>query len=185
MMMTPGIRKFMLTAHVTCSVSWFGAVAVFLALAVAGLTREDAQMIRAAYLAADLTSWFVIVPLSFASLLTGIIQSLGTSWGLFRHYWVLIKLLLTFFATVILLVHTQPISYLAQIASETTLSSADLSELRIQLIVDAGAALLVLLVATALSVYKPRGVTPYGWRTQRIERAAISDKGGQPFQHSQ
>jgi hypothetical protein len=38
MAMTPRLRKFALTAHVTSSVGWLGAVAAFLALAVAGLT---------------------------------------------------------------------------------------------------------------------------------------------------
>ena len=41
---------------------------------------------RGAYLAMDLIGWFVIVPLSLASLLTGLVQALGTTWGLFRHY---------------------------------------------------------------------------------------------------
>ena len=50
MTMTASLRKFALTAHVTCSVGWLGAVAGFLALAVTGLTSPDAQMVRAAYL---------------------------------------------------------------------------------------------------------------------------------------
>ena len=170
MTMTPRLRKFALTAHVTSSVGWLGAVASFLALAVAGLTSQDAQMAHAAYLAMELTTSFVIVPLGLASLLTGLIQSLGTPWGLFRHYWVLVKLLLTLFATIVLLLHTQPISYMAGVAAETTLSNADLRPLRIQLVADAGAALLVLLVATTLAVYKPPGMTRYGRRKQREQR---------------
>ena len=170
MVMTPWLRKFALTAHVISSVGWLGAVAGFLALAVAGLTGQDAQMVRAAYLAMELTGWFVIVPLSLAALLTGLVQSLGTRWGLFRHYWILVKLLITILATILLLVHMQPISYVAGVAAATTLSGADLRGLRIQLVADAGAALLALLVATTLSVYKPRGMTPYGWRKQHAER---------------
>jgi hypothetical protein len=158
------LRKLVLTAHVTSSIGWLGAVASFLALAVAGLTSQDAQIVRAAYLAMELTAWFVIVPLSFASPLTGIVQSLGTTWGLFRHYWVLIKFLITVPCTIILLVHMQPIGHTARVAAETTLSGADLNGLRIRLVAEAGAALLVLLVATTLSVYKPHGVTPYGAR---------------------
>jgi hypothetical protein len=110
------------------------------------------------------------LPLNLASLLTGLVQSLGTTWGLFRHYWVLAKFLLTIFATIILLLHTRPISYIAAVAAETTLSGADLRRLRIQLVADAGAALLVLLVNTTLSVYKPRGMTRYGRRKQREQR---------------
>ena len=165
--MTPNLRKFALTAHITFSVGWLGAVAAFLALAIAGLTSADAQMVRSTYMAMDLTAWFVILPLSFASLLTGIIQSLGTSWGLFRHYWVVIKLLIAVFATVVLLLHMKAISHIAGVAAETALSSVDLRGLRIQLVANAGAALLVLLVAVTLSVYKPRGMTRYGRRKQQ------------------
>jgi hypothetical protein len=167
MIMPPILRKLALTAHVTTSVGWLGAVASFLALALAGLASQDEETVRAAYLAMDLTTWFVIVPLSIASLLTGLVQSLGTSWGLFRHYWVLIKLLLTVVATFLLLVHTQPITFMATVVVATPLSGADLREVRMQLVFDAGAALLLLLVVTALSVYKPRGLTRYGWRKQR------------------
>ena len=117
--MRPGVRKLALTVHITTSVGWFGAVVGFLALAVAGLISQDAQVVRGAYLAMDLITWFVIVPFCLASLLTGIVQSLGTPWGLLRHYWVLAKLILTVLATLILLLHTQPISYMANIAAET------------------------------------------------------------------
>jgi hypothetical protein len=168
--MTPRLRKFALTAHVTSSVGWLGAVAGFLALAVAGLTNQDAQMVRTAYLAMELIGWCVIVPLSLASLPTGLVMSLGTEWGLFRHYWVLAKLLITVLATILLLVHMQPVGHLARVVAETTLASGELAGLRVQLVADAGAALLALLVATALSVYKPRGMTRYGWRKQHEQR---------------
>ncbi len=172
MTMTPRLRKFALTAHVTASVGWLGAVAGFLALAIAGLTSKDAQMVRAAYLGMELTAWFVIVPLSLASPLTGLVMSLGTTWGLFRHYWVLIKLLITVLATLLLLVHMQPVGHLARVVAETTLSKGELGGLRVQLVADAGAAAVALLVATVLSVYKPRGMTPYGWRKQHEEHTS-------------
>jgi hypothetical protein len=166
MIMTPHLRKFALTTHVTSSVGWLGAVAAFLALAVAGLTGQDPQMVRAAYLATEFITWFVIVPLAFASLLTGLVVSLGTPWGLFRHYWVLLKLVLTLLATLLLLMHTYPIGVLAGVAKERTVSSADVGRLQIQLVADAGAAVLALLVNVTLSVYKPRGMTRYGRRKQ-------------------
>ncbi|UUU25235.1 hypothetical protein [Streptomyces sp. DSM 40750] len=168
--MNPRLRKVALTAHVTSSVGWLGAVAVFVVLAVAGLTSESAQTVRGAHLAMELTGRLVLVPLSLASLLTGVVQALGTSWGLFRHYWVLFKLLITVVATLLLLVHMQVVGYVADAAAETNLSSGDLVGMRIQLLVDAAAALLVLLVAVTLSVYKPRGLTRYGWRKQHEQR---------------
>ncbi len=168
--MTPGLRKFALTAHITSSVGWLGSIAAFLALAIAGLTSDDAQIIRAAYLAMDLTARFVIVPLAFASLLTGLVQSLGTPWGLFRHYWVVAKLLLSTFAIVILLTKMQLIAYAAQLAAETVLARADPRAAGMQLAVHAAGGLLVLLVPVILSVYKPRGLTPYGRRKLHEQR---------------
>jgi len=165
MTMKPRLRKFALTAHIVFSVGWLGAVAGFLALAIAGLTSQDTQLARAAYLAMGLIAKFVIVPLNLASLLTGLVQSLGTKWGLFRHYWILVKFIITFLSTLVLQVHMQPISLLAGVAAETTLSNADRG-LQIQLVVAAGASLLVLIVNTTLAVYKPRGMTQYGHRKQ-------------------
>src|SRR3954466_2642437 len=105
MPMPVGVRKFALTAHVTSSIGWLGAVATFLALAIAGLASSNAALVRASYLAMELTGWCVIVPLSLATLLTGLVQSLGTSWGLFRHYWVVAKLVINLFANVVLLMY--------------------------------------------------------------------------------
>jgi hypothetical protein len=172
MVMTSGIRKLALTAHVTSSVSWLGAVAAFLTLAVTGLASTNATSVKSAYLAMQIIGWAVIVPLSLASPLTGLIQSLGTSWGLFRHYWVLVKFLITVPATALLLLHMQPVGHLARVVADTTLAQGELAGLRIQLIADAGAAIFVLLLATVLSIYKPRGLTPYGRRMQLEESVA-------------
>lgn len=169
--MTPGLRKFALTAHVTSTFGWLGAIAGFLALAVSGLTSRDAQTVRGAYLAMELIGWYVLVPLCVASLLTGLVMSLGTPWGLFRHYWVLIKFLITGISALILFMYTRTLSHLGTLAADTTLS---VDELRNPSpVLHAGAALLALLVATALSVYKPRGMTRYGQRKER-ERRKVS-----------
>ncbi len=161
MTLTPGLRKFVLTAHLVSSVGWIGAVVAYLALVVAALTSQDAQTVRAAFLAMGLL-YFVLVPLALASLLTGIVQSLGTTWGLFRHYWVIFKLLLTVLATFVLLLHMPTVSSLAAVAAR---DSADLPGAGGELL-HAGVGLLVLLTTAILGVYKPRGVTGYGRRKQ-------------------
>ena len=169
--MKASLRKFVRTAHITFTVGWLGAVAGFLALAIAGVTSTDTQLVRAAYPAMDLIARLVIVPLSLAPLLlTGPLLSLGTPWGLFRHYWIIVKLAINLLSTLILLVHLQPISYLARAASAGTLSHAD-RDLQIQMVAASGAGLIALLIATGLAVYKPRGMTTYGWRKQYKERA--------------
>jgi hypothetical protein len=163
MTLAPRVRKFVLTAHVVSSVGWLGATVVFLGLAVAGLTVENEDKVRAAYLAMELTVWSVLVPLALASLLTGVVQSLGTTWGLFRHYWVLAKLLITIVATVVLLMYTQTIDYIGGVAAE----NGDLDELRDPSpLLHSAVAMLLLLTTTVLAVYKPRGLTRYGWRKQ-------------------
>lgn len=171
MTMTPGLRKLALTVHLTCSVGWIGAVVAYLALGVSAVTGQDAQTVRAAWIAMELTGWFVIVPLALAALLTGLVMSLGTPWGLFRHYWVLITLVLTVLSTVVLLLHMPTVSALATVARAA--DGADLRGLGGDLVHPA-VGLLVLLVVTALNVYKPRGMTPYGWRKQREERARLA-----------
>jgi hypothetical protein len=173
MTMTPRLRKFALTAHVTSSVGWIGAVVVFLALAVIGLTSQDAQTVRGAYLVMKPAAWFALVPLALASLLTGLIQSLGTPWGLFRHYWVLFKLLINVAATVVLLIYMQTLTHLAGVAA----SSDDLGAVRNSSpALHALLALLLLVVATVLAVYKPQGMTPYGQRMQRKQRAKQAEQ---------
>jgi len=166
MTMTPSLRKLALTAHVSTSVGWLGALAVFLAHAVASVVSQDVQMVRAASLAMGLTAWFVILPLSLASLITGLVQAFGTAWGLFRHYWIVFKLLLTAVATIVLLLKLGPISTLADTAAQTTFSSGDLTGLRTSLLVHAAGGLLVLLAAATLAVYKPPGMTRYGMRKE-------------------
>ena len=166
--MTPRVRKVALTAHVTTAVGWLGTVVVFLALAVVGLTSQDAQTVRGAYLVMEPVAWFVLVPLSLASLLTGIVQSLGTTWGLFRHYWVLFKLLITVVATIVLLIYMQTFSFMAGVAADP---SADLGVVRnTSPRLHSALALLLLFVATVLAVYKPRGMTRYGLRKQDEQR---------------
>jgi hypothetical protein len=167
--MTPGLRKLALTAHLASSVGWIGAVVAYLALGVAAVTSQDAQTIRAAWIAMELTGWYVIVPLALAALLTGLVMSLGTPWGLFRHYWVLITLGLTLFATLVLLLHMPSVS--AQAAVARGADPARLVNLGGDLL-HPGIGLLVLLVIMGLNIYKPQGLTPYGWRKVQEERLA-------------
>jgi hypothetical protein len=171
--MGPSLRKFALTTHITLSVGWIGAVLAYLVLVVAAMTRQDAQTLRAAWIAMELIGWYLIVPLALASLLTGFVMSLGTPWGLFRHYWVLISLMLTIVATVVLLQHMPTVSFFARVAAET--DSADVGGLRGALrgeLLHAGVGLLVLLVIEVLNVYKPQGMTAYGRR--RVPQVALS-----------
>lgn len=167
--MSPGLTKLSLIVHLSSSVGWLGAVAAYIALDVTVATSQEVQTLRAAYMGMGLIATYVIVPLALASLVTGLIQSLGTKWGLFRHYWVLISLVLTIFATVVLLSETRTIGYFADLASDPLTTGDELRGMGNTLVHSIGA-VVVLLVIMVLNVYKPRGLTPYGWRKQQEQR---------------
>ena len=173
--MTPALRRFTFTTHITSSAGWVGAVLAFLALAVIGFTTDDEVKIRGAYLLMAPAAWFVLVPLAHASLLSGIVLSLGTSWGLFRHYWVVLKLGITVFATVILLIYMGTFRQMAGVAADPVM---DLAAVRnASPIVHAVLALALLLAATVLGVYKPFGMTAYGIRRVDEQRRLVSSSG--------
>jgi hypothetical protein len=169
--MTPILRKLTITAHVTFSIGWLGAVAAFLALSIAGLFSRDAEVVRGVYLSMDLVSRFVIIPMCFAALLTGLIQALGTPWGLFRYYWIVMKFGLAIFATFALVMHQFGVMSVAAKrvsgAAAETLFSAELGPLKTELVRAPSLAILLLLATTSLGVYKPWGLTRYGRRKQQ------------------
>lgn len=178
MILPHGLRRLALTAHIAASVGWLGAVAAFLPLAVAGVTSRDAETVVGAYLAMELVGWYALVPLALAALATGVVQGLVTPWGLLRHYWVVVKLLVTLVATVILLAFMGTLGAMADVAGSMASPDADLRLLRNPTaVLHAGLALLALLLNTTLSVYKPAGVTPYGRRKQAAGGAGRGTPG--------
>ena len=172
--MTPALRKLTITAHVTFSVGWLGAVAAFLVLSIVGLASHDSEVVRGAFLSMDLISRFVIIPMCFGALVTGLLQALGTPWGLFRYYWILVKFGLAIFATIALLIHQFAVMAVAAQrasgAAAETLFSPDLSALKSELVRAPSLAIVLLLVVTTLGVFKPWGLTRYGRRKQQERR---------------
>lgn len=171
MIMPSGLRKAVLFTHVTTSVGWLGAVLAYLALDITTVVGQDVETVRGAYIGMDLIVSYAIVPLALGSVLIGIINALGTPWGLFRHYWVVVKLVLTVVATLVLLQETSSVGYLASLAADTpdprTLSST---------LPHSVGGLLILLTTAVLSVFKPRGLTRYGWRKLQRQRASRRDQ---------
>ena len=157
-------RKAVLSAHLTVSVGWIGTVVAYLGLGVAAANSEDGEAIRAAWIGMELIGWYVIVPLAFASLLSGLVLALGSKWGLFRHYWVAISFFLTTFCVVVLVLHMPTVSATADFARGT--SGADLEALGGDLS-HPGIGLVILLFIQMLNLYKPPGLTRYGWRKQQ------------------
>src|SRR5688572_23802580 len=105
MVKAPRLRRVLLSVHIVGSVGWIGAAAAYLALGAAAGTARDVQTVRAGWIAMELTGWFVIVPLAVSALITGVLLALGTPWGLFRHLWVVISLVLTALSLGLVLLH--------------------------------------------------------------------------------
>lgn len=167
-MMSPPVRRFALSVHLTCSVGWIGAVIAYIGLGVAA-TNGDAETTRSAWTAMEIVGWYVLVPMALGSWVTGLVMSLGSRWGLFRHYWVVFSFVLTTLATVVLIAHMPDVSSVADAVA--TAKPSDLDQYGGDLF-HAVLALVLLLLIQVLNLYKPNGMTPYGWRKAQRERAA-------------
>jgi hypothetical protein len=174
-MMGQRLRQVALVAHVVASVGWMGAVAAFIVLDVATVVTGDEAVLRAAYIGMDLVTTGAIVPLAAAGFVSGLVMSLGTKWGLFRHWWVIVTLLLTIGATLVLLVQLPIISHRAEVARDPGTTVETLQALG-NLLVHSIGGFVVLLLITVINVVKPRGLTRYGWRKQQEDMATMAPK---------
>lgn len=153
------LRKGLLVLHIAVSVGWIGAALTFLAVAVGTRQASAPEMTQSGMAIMEAIGWTVLVPLSVASLVTGIVQSLVTPWGLVRHYWVLAKLLITVVATAVLLVFMEGFGHGGADAGGLHGNTPGSSS-----ILHATGGLVLLVLALLLSVYKPRGLTGWGMR---------------------
>jgi hypothetical protein len=160
-----------LAVHLSTSVGWLGALVAYLVLDLAVVTSDDAALVRASLIAMGRIVSYVIVPLAFASLLTGVVIAAGTRWGLFRHWWVVVSLVLTVAAVVVLVLEMGVVERMAVLAADPATTDAALAAVPGTLPHSIGGVVL-LLVVHWLNVFKPRGLTRYGWRREREERAA-------------
>lgn len=166
-MMTPAVRRAALTVHVVCSVGWIGAATAYLSLGIIAGTSAQPTTVRAGWIGMELIGWYVLVPLAALTFLTGLLMSLGTSWGLIRHYWVVIALALTAISFGVLLLHMPAVSRAADLAR--TGQDVKLAAVGGD-IAHPALGLLVLLAITVLNIYKPRGLTTYGQRVLALQR---------------
>jgi hypothetical protein len=158
--MGPRLRRAVLAAHLIAAVGWIGAVAAYLVLALAAATSEADETVRAAFVAMELL-YFALVPLAAVALVTGLAQALGTRWGLLRHYWVLVKFVLTVVAFTVMLLNLDQVSEHADHVRH--LHGAELPGAGHDLQHAVGG-LVILITAAILGVYKPRGMTRRGRR---------------------
>ena len=159
----PRPRRALLILHVATSVGLMGAVAAFLLLAVLAVAGGDAALAHAAYPAMDALARLLILPLAVATLVVGVAQSLVTSWGLVRHWWVLAKLVLGVLVLGVLLLQLGGIGVAARGADDAA-RLGSLMGPRWSFVIHATGGLAVLALALVLSVVKPKGRTAWGAR---------------------
>ncbi|MGH3796027.1 MAG: hypothetical protein ACRDS0_29480 [Pseudonocardiaceae bacterium] len=144
-------RTALLTAHITASAGWFGFGGALIAFEVAALrTRNPGLRTGLADVTTTIT-WQILTPLVCVSLGTGVVLSLGTSWGVARYWWVVAKTIIAFAVTVtgaVMLAPRLPHVLTGQVDPIQPLAVAGQC-----------AAMVALLAAMALSVAKPWGRT--------------------------
>jgi hypothetical protein len=147
---SPPRRKLLLSVHVATAVSVLGTDLVLLVLGISSVSGADPRTI---YPAADLIATWLLAPLAVVALGTGVLLGLLTQWGLFRYWWVTIKLTLTAILTgVILFVLVPGLGARADAANAARAFTAA-ERLPLALAPAGGVALLILMVV--LAVYKP------------------------------
>jgi uncharacterized membrane protein len=159
-------RRHLLFAHVAFSVGWLGIGSTMLLLSLVGLVEGETALGGHVYELMHLMDLALVIPFVLASIISGIALSLATSWGLTKHWWVFVKFLISL---TILLVAAFYESFLVRQLAGTLDSSAQDAGKRLQLFVCMAGFVLMLVVATALSTYKPRGLTPWTRRRTKVE----------------
>lgn len=159
------VYKLLLAAHVVVSGAWLGIAVAKIVLGVAAATSNAPAASRPLYLSMEAVN-VAFPPTAIATLVTGVLLSLGTKWGLLEYYWVATKLALT---VGVVVTGIGLVDRLIQwsisgpsVGDGTILGAA--STPAALLISLSAAHVLMLGVATVLSVYKPLGRTPFGRR---------------------
>jgi hypothetical protein len=173
--LSPGQRKLALAAHVVVSVGLFGVYAAMFALATIAATTSDPETTGAAYRSLGLLKG-IVPPAAVGVIVTGAILSLGTSWGLFKHLWIVVKLGLTVAALPVSILTVFPAVQRAITATSRAgaIATPDLGDAPLVLTAASGAVVLMLGAATVIAVYKPWGLIG------RARRASASASSSAP-----
>ncbi len=181
-------RRVWLTIHVGVSVAWIGIEACILLLTVVGLTTDDRATLRASFIALGVLGSGVTIPVAVITLVSGVVLSVRTTWGLVQHWWIVIKLALTVAltagSTLLLNGRLREAADRASALPEGTISAGDIGWMRFQILSSTIVVIAALVAATVLSVFKPVGRTPWGRGSDRARargpRRATPPAGAPP-----
>ncbi|WHZ05677.1 hypothetical protein QNH48_14040 [Neobacillus sp. YX16] len=94
-------KKWWLSAHILFSAIWLGVTVTFLILSISVLMTNDSQVIKAYYTSMLQMEQTAGRASLIGTVITGLILSLFTKWGLFKFYWIITKEILTFICMVL------------------------------------------------------------------------------------
>ncbi|MFB4263233.1 hypothetical protein [Nonomuraea sp. GTA35] len=150
--MAPRIRKTLLVIHIVASVALVGEVWGLVALNTAATLSKDLDLAHTAYRLMPTLVFAGGIPLSLTALATGITLGLGSHWGLIRHYWVAVKLVLLVAVICVGMFLFDPEGMAAATAgARQAVAARQWGQVAVL-----GTQIAMLLIATALSVFKPR-----------------------------
>jgi hypothetical protein len=159
-LLSPQTRKLAVAIHIIVSVGLLGVSAAFLVLSTAALLTADATLSQAAYRVMGIFTRGPVPVLAVSALVSGIVLSLGTKWGLFQHTWIVVKLVMTVAVILNGAFVIGPGVDRAYTATVEATSLAATGDAPMVLLVANLANVLMLGAATAISVYKPWGALP-------------------------
>ncbi|MGI8331352.1 hypothetical protein ACRYCC_15430 [Actinomadura scrupuli] len=170
-------RKVWLTLHVGVSVGWLGLSLAMAALAIAGAVIGDHPVRHGAYELMHVFDLTIVIPSVVLTLVSGLVLSLGTPWGLIRHRWVLLKLVISL---IIPITATVQKTWIEQLQERTRDPAGETGGVGLALTVTTICYMLLLWTAVVLSIYKPGGRTRWGRPSGRTKRAATGGDHGDP-----
>jgi hypothetical protein len=163
--LSPAWRKGVMVLHAVSGISWMGVDIAILILLLTARTSDDVTVVVSGFNAIRMIVPIAVPPLSLSILITGVILGLGSSWGLIRYWWVLVKLCLSLIMTVLVFVSLVPGVNQIALLDITTVSAdtvrASLGDIPTQLMYPPMVSFLMLATATVLSIYKPWRRTPW------------------------
>jgi hypothetical protein len=91
---SPRVYRLLLATHIIVSVGWLGIVFAKLVLGLRAMTSNAPGVSDALYLSMGVVN-IAFPPAAIGTLVTGVLLSMDTKWGLLQHYWVATKLALS------------------------------------------------------------------------------------------
>lgn len=154
-------KQLIIVIHVLSVVCWLGGAMCMLLLGTYMLRAENGEQLYFTLENMHLIDVVFIRYPALVALLTGIVLAIWTNWGLFKHYWILIKLILTLLLIGLGIGYMGDwLSQIVRIAEQErflALGDAAFLNASYSLIGGAIANIVALIFMTAISYFKPFG----------------------------